>query len=99
MSNVNYAAPPFDVAEYPMSNDTLLRAAMRSPHSRQIVPGAITTAGSMRLIDLTGIHKHPLRVSSLRSHSLSTHHLRLRGVTSLSTATTVRRFMANISEA
>lgn len=39
MSNVNYAAPPFDFAEYPVSNDIPFRTADHSPRSHQIVPG------------------------------------------------------------
>jgi len=48
MSNVNYAAPPFDVAEHPMSNNILLCTAKHSPCLYQIVPGSNYHSGHMQ---------------------------------------------------
>jgi len=40
MLSMNYAAPPFDIAEYPMSDNILLHTAKHSPRSYQIIPGS-----------------------------------------------------------
>lgn len=101
MSSVNYAAPPFDFAEYPVSNESryVLRCALPSIH-RALIRSflvAITTAGSMRL------RPHPQRpASSILPQILLTSITPTPTTpwgTSLSTATTVRRLMASINKA
>lgn len=79
---VNYTAPPFDLAEYPVSNDI--------PLPSLVTCGAFTALSSDRpwkyrlpqraVFNPDLLHCGPLRLSSLRSHPLSAHHVRTHGV-------------------
>ena len=97
-SVVNYAAGPFDLAEYPVSID-IVSCALPSIHRvliRSFLVAATTPAGSTRP------RCHPQRIASSISPQILPTFITSPTTTwgtFLSTATTVRRLMANISKA
>ena len=93
MSNVNYAAPPFDVAEYPVSNDILLCTAEHSPRSHQIVPGGNHHS------EQYATHVSSISFMNTRFECLLPFNTLPMTPSSLSAATTVRCLMAKISKA